>query len=80
AKTQDRLNKAESSFSGVESAIAGFERMEEKAMRMLDESEAMASLNKEPEDPMDSLETKYGSGSTASVDDELAKLKAEMGL
>jgi phage shock protein A len=49
---------------------------------MLDKANAMAELNKSGnQDTIKDLESKYSetSGSTA-VDDELAKLKAEMGL
>ncbi len=58
-----------------------FNRMESKADEMLDKSNAMAELNAEPKDEADELARKYeAAGSTEAVDDELAKMKAEMGL
>ena len=55
--------------------------MEEKADRMLDTADAMAELNTEPVDDAEALAQKYaGATDDAAVDDELARLKAEMGL
>ena len=47
---------------------------------MLDEATAMADLNKEPVDEAKALEEKYGKPGDSSVDDELKKLKDELGL
>ena len=56
-------------------------KMEEKADRMLDQANAMAELNAEKEDDIDSLAAKYDDdGAGSAVDDELAALKAKMGL
>ena len=61
--------------------MAAFDRMEAKADEMLDRSNAMSELNAQKVDTAAELEKKYAeAGSTAAVDDELAKLKAEMGL
>lgn len=79
AKTQERMNKVTSSMDAASGSMRAFERMEEKADRMLDEANSMAELNKEPVDEASSLEEKYDS-TNQNVDDELAKLKAEMGL
>lgn len=80
AKTQDRINKF-SSTNKSESAMAAFDRMEEKANRMMDQAAAMADLNSEPIDEAKELEKKYASGkSDTAVDAELEKLKREMGL
>ena len=79
AKTQERVNEAQSAFDGAGGALSGFARMEEKAQRMLDESAAAAELNTAPADPAEELEAKYSNGGDASVDEELARLKAEMG-
>ena len=55
--------------------------MEAKADRMLDTADAMAELNENPTDDIADLEQKYSSvADSAAVDDELARLKAEMGL
>ena len=65
----------------LEGAMSAFNRMESKADEMLDKSNAMAELNAQPKDTADDLAKKYEeAGSTAAVDDELAKMKAEMGL
>ena len=61
--------------------MSGFDRMEAKADAMLDRANAMNELNQQPVDDARALEEKYANaGSDAAVDDELAKLKAEMGL
>lgn len=77
ARTQERVNDAREAFDGASGSIAGFERMEQKAQRMLDEATAAAELNAPPEDSAADLEEKYTAGS-ASVEDELARLKAEL--
>lgn len=80
AKTQEKLNKIGSSVSGAGDAMAAFDRMEEKANRMLDEANALSELNASG-DSIDDLTKKYDSDDSASsVDDELAALKAKMGL
>ena len=79
AKTQEKLNKIGSSVSGAGEAMAAFERMEAKADKMLDEANAMAELNK-ADDSIEDLTRKYDNDNTAAVDDELAALKAKMGL
>lgn len=80
AETQKQVNKANEAYSGASGSIAGFERMEEKAQRMLDESMATAELNEKPADTAEELAAKYEKGNSVSVDDELAKLKSELGL
>ncbi len=80
AKTQEIINEASSSANQTEDAMDAFTRMEAKADRMLDEANAMAELNIEPVDAAEALEEKYGDGANASVDEELAKLKKELGL
>ena len=56
--------------------------MEEKADRMLDQANAMSELNSVSEkDSIDDLAAKYDDHtSNSAVDDELAALKAKMGL
>lgn len=81
AKTQDQVNKVSSAGDSAAAAMSAFDRMEAKADEMLDRSNAMAELNADPTDPAADLERKYAeAGSTAAVDEELAKLKEEMGL
>ena len=60
--------------------MAAFDRMEAKVDRMLDEANAMSKLNSET-DSSDDLAAKYDEdNAVSSVDDELAALKAKMGL
>ena len=81
AKTQEKVAGYTSGADKAESAIEAFNRMEEKADRMLDTADAMAELSAEAVDDAEALAEKYASAtSDASVDDELARLKAEMGL
>ncbi len=81
AKTQESVNKVTSGSDKAGAAMAAFERMEEKADNMLDKANAMEELNKEPVDAAKALEEKYKEeGKLSSVDAELAKMKAEMGL
>ena len=58
------------------------DRMEAKANKMLDEANAMAELNNSQEDTdVDALAAKYDEQpANTAVDDELAALKAKMGL
>lgn len=82
AKTQQRLNQVGSSAAGVGNNMDAFDRMEDKANRMLDEANAMAELNQSTMDnDISSLESKYDDNpESAEVHDELAALKAKMGL
>lgn len=81
ADTQEKLNDVSKSIGKTQGAMGNFQRMEEKAARRLDEAEAMAELNEEPTDPAKELEQKYASSSSsAAVEDELARLREEMGL
>ena len=79
AKTQEKINKVTSSMDAASGSMRAFERMEEKADRMLDQASSMAELNSELSDPSEDLESKYSS-TTVAVDEELEKLKKEMGL
>lgn len=80
AKTQETVNRMGEASDKIGGSLGAFARMEEKANNMLDTANAMATLNEEPADPAADLEAKYGAGSSTSVDDELAALKAEMGI
>lgn len=80
AKTQERMNKMTSSVGDSTSSLAAFDRMEAKANKMLDQANAMAELNSAPVDEFADLASKYDSAPAAAVDDELAALKAQMGL
>ena len=81
AKTQQKVNQVSSASDKAAGAMSAFDRMEDKANRMLDEANAMAELNTEPVDEAKALEAKYNAaGTDASVDDELEKMKKELGL
>ena len=78
AKTQKSINKM---ASGVNAAgtLSKFEDLEARVDRDLDTAMAEAELLSESVSEADVLAQKYDSG-VASVDDDLARLKAEMGL
>lgn len=78
AKAQTKINDITSGMDSSESMEA-FDRMEEKANAAFDKAMAEAELNVHKSDT-DDLMDKYASDSAASVDDELAKMKAELGL
>ena len=74
AKTQQKVNEFSSSADKAAGAMSAFERMEAKA-------DEMAELNGQPKDEAAELEKKYAqAGASSAVDEELARLKAEMGL
>ena len=80
AKTQEKLNKIGASVDGARSSLSAFDRMEEKANKMLDEANAMAELNRQQGDSdLDALKSKYDSAPSSAVEDELAALKAKLG-
>ncbi|MBR0411794.1 MAG: PspA/IM30 family protein [Eubacterium sp.] len=82
AKTQEKLNKIGSSYDTAQSKLSAFDRMEEKANRMMDEANAMAQLNTPKTDSAESLMDKYDEAPSAdsAIDDELAAMKAKLGL
>ena len=80
AKTQGKLNEIGAASDKAEDAMSAFARMEEKADRMLQRETAMAELNAKPKDEAATLEEKYSGAGSAAVDDELARMKAELGL
>ncbi|WP_440894816.1 PspA/IM30 family protein [Amphibacillus sp. Q70] len=81
ADTQEKINKVNKSTGKSKGAMSSFQRMEEKATRRLDEANAIAELNEEPEDDAKALEEKYASNQgSAAVEDELLRMKESMGL
>ena len=81
AKTQDKVNKMTAGTDRAEGAMSAFDRMEAKADEMLDRANAMEALNEKPKSETEELEKKYEAmGVDASVDEDLARLKAEMGM
>ncbi len=85
AKAQQRMNDLTSKVgkaSSMTDGFSAFDRMEAKADRMLDEANAMAELNAPSAEDVsiEDLQSKYDSGSTSEVDDELEALKKKMGM
>lgn len=79
AKAQERINNSAAKANKTVNLDA-FDKYEAKAERMLAEANAAAELDKETVS-VESLTDKYTSGAeSSSVDDELAALKASMGL
>ena len=80
AKAQQTVNKIGASTAGSERNISAFDKLEAKANKMLDEANAMAELNQSTNaSTVEDLKEKYKVSSPA-VDDELAALKAKMGM
>lgn len=83
AETQEKLNKIGSSISGAKGNMSKFNEMEAKINKKLDEANAMAQLNaSNKEESIDDLMAKYDEGinTSSQTDDELAALKAKLGL
>lgn len=79
AKAQDQINKTAAKANSTVNMDA-FNKYEQKAERMLAESNAAAELDAESVSVED-LTTKYAGGADSpSVDEELAALKAKIGL
>ena len=78
ANAQQHVNEATEKTSRASRNSAAFERMEEKADRMLNEANATAELNTQASN--EDIANKYLAGGSTSVDDELARLKAEVGV
>lgn len=81
AKAQERVNQVGSSLKGVSNNLSAFDRMEEKANKMLDTANAMAQLNEASTNDVDDLARKYDledAKGTSDIDDELAALKAKL--
>ena len=82
AQTQKKINEMGAGFESAGNNAAAFDRMEEKVNKMLDEADAIGELNKSASgNDIDDLTSKYDTaGTNSDVDDELAALKAEMGM
>lgn len=81
AKTTEKVNKITSGAKDSSHSMAAFDRMEQKANRMLDEANAVTELNlSAPGMESKNLEDKYSSSSDVSVDAELEALKASLGV
>jgi len=80
AKTQQKVNAFSDKGDKFDEVMGKISKMEDKANKMLDMANAEAELNNSAIDEAIALEDKYKAGLTASVDDELAKLKEELGI
>ena len=81
ANTKERMNQINDKSGRGRGGVDSFNRLEEKVARRLDEASAVSELNEGPVDEASNLAEKYASGnSSPAVDDELERLKAEMGL
>ena len=81
AETQQKINNMTGSNT-AKNNLAKFDEMEEKINKKLDKAEAMSTLNGAQEsNTVENLVSKYDDGAkAAAVDEELAALKASMGL
>ena len=79
AQAQSRINKMAEGINDSSTSISAFERMEEKADRLIDEANAMAELNtNSAADTLADAMERYEDAAPA-VEDELAALKAKLG-
>ena len=82
AKTQEKINKMVSGSTDAADSIAAFDKWEKKADMAIDKANAMTELNMK-EDSVEDLAAKYDAqveASNPAVDDELAAMKAKLGL
>ena len=80
AKTQDKMNKLMAGSKKSESSMAAFDRMEARANKHLDAAMAEADLVAGQSSDEDLADKYTSGGNSASVDDELAALKASLGV
>ena len=80
AKATERVQKMGAAGSKAEGALQAFDRFEQQAQERLDRARALTALNEVPKDEAAALADLYKNGGGAALDDELAALKAEMGL
>ena len=79
AKTQQKLNKVAGTMNTASDSMRAFEKMEQKAENMLDVANSTAELNSDYNEELENLEDKYNNPSS-DVDEELEKMKKEMGM
>jgi len=77
AKAQERINKTMTGV-GTDDAAATFAKMEEKILKMRDQAEAAQALADDNRDLDNKLDQMMRSTKDLEIDDELAKLKAEL--
>ncbi len=82
AKAQEKINKMVSGSTDAADSIAAFDKWEKKADMAIDKANAMTELSMK-EDSVEDLAAKYDAqveASNPAVDDELAAMKAKLGL
>lgn len=80
AEAQEHINDVVAGGTKAKASLETFQRMEDKADRMLDSAMAEAELNGDSMESDDLLGKYSGGNDGSTVDDELAKMKAELGL
>lgn len=80
AKTQEKMNKISSGSKRSMASLETFDRMEDKANRMLDSAMAEAELSADMDAENDLVNKYVSGGSSSTVDDELAAMKAKLGI
>jgi len=78
AKTQETINRVGSTSDRFAGTAGRMNDLEARVDARLDKAMAEAELNAGPPDDASALEAKYDSGCPASVEDELARLRAEL--
>lgn len=80
AKAQEHINDVVSGGDKAKSSMEKFERMEDKADKMLNAAMAEADLNEGKTDANDLLNKYSGGNDDTGVEDEIEKMKKELGL
>lgn len=80
AKTQEKMNKISSGSKRSMASLETFDRMEDKANRMLDSAMAEAELSADMDAENDLVNKYVSGGSSSTVDDELAAMKTKLGI
>lgn len=81
ADTKEKINEANQSVGKAKGSVGKFKQMEDKITERLDQANAMAELDSEPEDEAKKLEEKYiEHRESGAVEDELERMKQELGL
>ncbi len=79
AKAQENINKIVSGSRDANRSLSAFEKYEEKANQALDKATAMSELNRNADDNVNNLMSKYDTDpNCSSVDAELARLKNKL--
>ena len=79
AKTQETVNKMTGAAASSRGVGEAMDRMEQRVQARLDTAQAAEELGRmEADSDTEARLAKYMSGGSASVDDELAKLKASL--